>query len=192
MTSSAGAKVWNELKLLRHRDMLQRSLLRVFERDQHECRVIQSKAFRPILSRWTTAVLNEGKSCLEADPHSVPKEVQQEAEQSQNPQVRWLVKRLLSGDCMRRGPPHFPSTLMYRGPQYPFQPEELRFLTHHAGSLRGTELTNRIELPEAPAGADGEPVNGCPTDVPARDLWAEGCYDDDDFIDFRKAPFGAM
>lgn len=34
---------WQQLRLLRHRDMLLGSLLRAFERDQLECRVLQSK-----------------------------------------------------------------------------------------------------------------------------------------------------
>lgn len=38
------AAAWQQLRLLRHRDLLLGSLLRAFERDQLECRVLQSKA----------------------------------------------------------------------------------------------------------------------------------------------------
>mmetsp|Transcript_36501 Transcript_36501/g.66901 ORF Transcript_36501/g.66901 Transcript_36501/m.66901 type:complete len:213 (+) Transcript_36501:68-706(+) len=185
-----GPKVWNELKHLRHRDLLRRSLLRAYERDQLESRVIQSKAFLPLLTKWTEVMLQQQQSCLEADPSSVPKEVQEQAASSKNPQVRWLVKRLMSGESLHRGPPHFPSVLLQRGPQFPFEPHELLYLRQHADTLKGTELTKPVELPEQPeqdpAAGGGQP------DVPPRDLWAEGCLDDDDFIDHRKAPFGAM
>mmetsp|Transcript_48008 Transcript_48008/g.107769 ORF Transcript_48008/g.107769 Transcript_48008/m.107769 type:complete len:186 (+) Transcript_48008:60-617(+) len=184
--TSAGSKVWNELRHLRHRDMLRRSLLRAYERDQHECRIIQSKAFLPMLTKWTEVMLKQKQSGLEADPSSVPKEVQAQAESSQNPQVKWLVKRLLSGVPMHRGPPHFPSILLQRGPQFPFEPSELVYLRQHADTLKGTELTKPLVLPEP---KEEDPSAGNQSDMPPRDLWAEGCLDDNDFIDHRKAPF---
>eukprot|EP00747_Dinoflagellata_sp_TGD_P165221 gnl/TRDRNA2_/TRDRNA2_186219_c0_seq1.p1 gnl/TRDRNA2_/TRDRNA2_186219_c0~~gnl/TRDRNA2_/TRDRNA2_186219_c0_seq1.p1 ORF type:complete len:183 (+),score=28.60 gnl/TRDRNA2_/TRDRNA2_186219_c0_seq1:84-632(+) len=180
------AAVWKQLRQLRHRDMLQSSLLRAFERDQLECRVLQSDAFRPLLTRWADSLLERGASTLDADPHAVPDEVLSEAKKSRNPEVRWLVRRLASGDKMRRGPPHFPSVLLQKGPQYPFQPHELTYLRGRAGSIRGTELTERIELPEPPAGGNPQPESAQKVD-----LWAQGCLDDDDLVDFRKAPAGS-
>ena len=44
LPNAAMAAAWQQLRLLRHRDLLLGSLLRAFERDQLECRVLQSKA----------------------------------------------------------------------------------------------------------------------------------------------------
>mmetsp|Transcript_86173 Transcript_86173/g.244335 ORF Transcript_86173/g.244335 Transcript_86173/m.244335 type:complete len:176 (+) Transcript_86173:48-575(+) len=172
------AAVWKELRHLRHRDLLQGTLLRAFERDQLECRIIQSDAFRPLLTRWTALLLAAGRQGSAADPHDVPAEVQQQAQASGNSELRWLVRRLASGDAMRRGLPHFPSTLLQQGPQYPFETYDFNYLKKLTGSLKGTELTKKVELPEVKA----------PKPEPQRDLWADGCLDDDDLLDFRKAP----
>uniref|UniRef100_A0A7S1ACF1 Uncharacterized protein n=1 Tax=Noctiluca scintillans TaxID=2966 RepID=A0A7S1ACF1_NOCSC len=172
------ASVWTQLRRFRHRDLLQQRLLRAFERDQHECTVIQSAAFRPFLTAWAEVLLKKSEGGATADPHDVPDEVVA-ASKSASAEVRWLVRRLVSREAMHRGTPHFPSVLLQRGPQYPFQPYELTYLRHKAGSLRGTEMVQKIELPES--GGQAEPL-------PVRDLWAEGCLDDSDFTDFRKAP----
>mmetsp|Transcript_19358 Transcript_19358/g.42247 ORF Transcript_19358/g.42247 Transcript_19358/m.42247 type:complete len:182 (+) Transcript_19358:62-607(+) len=177
-----GAAVWGELRLFRHRDLLRSSLLRVFERDQYECRVIQSEAFGPLLKRWAEIVVKKGESGNAVDPHDVPSEIQEAAQKSRSAEVRWLVRRLLSREMHHRGPAHFPSTLLLRGPQYPFLPAELRYLRFKTGSLRGTEMTTKIKLPDPPPGyGDHMPP-------PVRDLWKEGCLDDEDFSDFRKPP----
>mmetsp|Transcript_7877 Transcript_7877/g.12845 ORF Transcript_7877/g.12845 Transcript_7877/m.12845 type:complete len:184 (-) Transcript_7877:16-567(-) len=181
----AGGSVWQQMRRLRHRDMLQGCLLRAFENDQQECRVIQSDAFRPLMTRWAELLLAQGKSGQTADVHAVPEEVQEQAKRSKEVEVSWLIRRLTSRDNQHRGPPHFPSVLLQRGPQYPFQPYELTYLRTRTGSLRGTELTEKIELPPPPEdSAATEPSK-------PRDLWAEGCLDDDDLIDYRKAPFEA-
>merc|ERR1719219_1249552 len=161
--------------------MLCSKLLRAFERDQLECRVIQSPEFRPLLSRWAELLLANGKHGGSADPHDVPTEVEKQATSTGSPEVRWLVRRLQSRQTLHRGPPHFPSTLLQRGPQYPFQPWDLNYLRYQTGSIRGTELNQKIELPETP-----EPP--APKDTKSRDIWAEGCMDDDDFLDYTKPP----
>mmetsp|Transcript_34432 Transcript_34432/g.109335 ORF Transcript_34432/g.109335 Transcript_34432/m.109335 type:complete len:180 (-) Transcript_34432:84-623(-) len=178
------AGVWRQLRQLRHRDLLQGTLLRAFERDQLECRVIQSAAFRPFLTRWTELLLAQKVAGSAVDPHDVPPEIRQQAQKSGNPEVRWLVRRLLSGEKLHRGPPHFPSVLLQQGPQYPFEPWDFAYLRTRTGMLRGTELTKPVTLPEPP---EGFPKAEAPR---PRDLWAEGCLDDDDLADFRKAPRG--
>mmetsp|Transcript_738 Transcript_738/g.1796 ORF Transcript_738/g.1796 Transcript_738/m.1796 type:complete len:184 (-) Transcript_738:67-618(-) len=178
------AAAWNELKRLRHRDLLRGALLNAFEQDQLECRVIQSAKFRPVLSRWVDVLTatgsrpHAGVACQEVDPQSVPAEAQQAAKDSKDPEVRWLVKRLLSGDRMHRGPAHYPSNYLQKGPQFPFQPWEFNYLKTRTGSIRGTELLTKIELPKVKAPP--------PVDPRPRDLWAEGCLDDADLADFRK------
>uniref|UniRef100_A0A7S1MSZ0 Uncharacterized protein n=1 Tax=Alexandrium catenella TaxID=2925 RepID=A0A7S1MSZ0_ALECA len=176
------AKVWQELRHYRHRDMLQQVLLRVFERDQLECRVIQSPAFLPLLTRWTELLVAGKVHGSAADPHDVPPEVQTQAKASGVPEVRWLVKRLLSRELLHRGPPHFPSTLLQRGPQYPFEPWDLNYLRTRTGNIRGTELNQKVELPQPPEGWTP------PGPSRPRDLWAEGCLDDEDHSDFHKPP----
>eukprot|EP00928_Gymnodinium_smaydae_P011711 TRINITY_DN14294_c0_g4_i1.p1 TRINITY_DN14294_c0_g4~~TRINITY_DN14294_c0_g4_i1.p1 ORF type:complete len:178 (+),score=27.11 TRINITY_DN14294_c0_g4_i1:47-580(+) len=175
----AGAAAWRELKRLRHRDLLRGTLLRSFERDQMESRVLQSDAFRPLLTRWADVLLDRGSSGLAATPQEVPTEVQEQARTSGNAEVRWLVRRLLSGDMQWRGTPKFPSTLLERGPQYPFQPAELNYLKSRIGCIRGTEMTQRLKRPKQAERIEEPPV---------RDLWAEGCYDDGDFLDHTKPP----
>mmetsp|Transcript_47793 Transcript_47793/g.84146 ORF Transcript_47793/g.84146 Transcript_47793/m.84146 type:complete len:185 (+) Transcript_47793:90-644(+) len=177
---------WKKLRRFRHRDLLQGTLLRMFEPDQHECRVIQSDAFRPFLSRWADILVDRGTNGASANGNDVPKEVQDHAQKSRDADVRWLVRRLLSKESMHRGPAHFPSTLLQRGPQYPFQPQELTYLRTRVGSLRGTELTERVELPEPKLGSETEEQQ------PPRDLWAEGCMDDADLMDFRKPPDSSL
>eukprot|EP00930_Biecheleria_cincta_P101270 TRINITY_DN92899_c0_g1_i1.p1 TRINITY_DN92899_c0_g1~~TRINITY_DN92899_c0_g1_i1.p1 ORF type:complete len:193 (+),score=21.63 TRINITY_DN92899_c0_g1_i1:42-581(+) len=177
------ASSWTQLRHLRHRDLLLGRLLRVFERDQLECRVLQSDAFRPALTRWADVLVARGGSGAHADPHEVPKEVLEHAKGS-SAEVRWLLRRLTSRDVMHRGPAHFPSTLQQQGPQYPFQPFELTYLRSLVGSIRGTELMQKIDLPEV----SSETSQPAQAPRPPRDLWAEGCLDDDDFRDVSKAP----
>eukprot|EP00929_Paragymnodinium_shiwhaense_P121182 TRINITY_DN93336_c0_g1_i1.p1 TRINITY_DN93336_c0_g1~~TRINITY_DN93336_c0_g1_i1.p1 ORF type:complete len:203 (+),score=40.46 TRINITY_DN93336_c0_g1_i1:124-732(+) len=183
----AGAAAWNELRRLRHRDLLRSTLLRVYERDQLESRVLQSDAFRPVLARWADMLVSKGTSGRVSDPHDVPAEVQEEAKQSTNPEVRWFMRRHLSGDTMRRGVPHFPSVLLQRGPQWPFEPWQVDYLRGRAGFVRGTELNQKIDLPEVPP----EQVEAANAEPPVQDLWTDqGCVDDDDFRDFRESPSG--
>mmetsp|Transcript_31326 Transcript_31326/g.89911 ORF Transcript_31326/g.89911 Transcript_31326/m.89911 type:complete len:180 (-) Transcript_31326:80-619(-) len=176
------AKVWQELRQFRHRDLLQQVLLRVFERDQLECRVIQSAAFRPLLTRWSELLLANKVQGSAADPHEVPPEVQKQAQSSKIPEVRWLVRRLLSRETLHRGPPHFPSTLQQQGPQYPFETWDLNYLRTRTGSIRGTELNKPAQMPKPPEGWSPPKPSG------PRDLWSEGCLDDEDLVDFRKPP----
>lgn len=77
--------------------------------------------------------------------------------------------------------------LQQRGPQYPFQPFELTYLRSVVGSIRGTELTQKINLPEVSEEANAEAMKAQQGRAP-RDLWAEGCLDDDDFTDHTKPP----
>ncbi|CAE7777506.1 SBNO1 [Symbiodinium pilosum] len=181
----AGATAWKQLKHLRHRDLLLGTLLRAFERDQMECRVLQSEAFRPHLTRWAELLVARGASGAQANPQEVPAEILEGAKQS-SAEVRWLLRRL-SGDRHHRGLPHFPSTLLQRGPQYPFQPFELTYLRSVVGGIRGTELVQKLDLPEPTdeAKARAEEVH---RGAPVRDLWAEGCLDDDDHRDPSKPP----
>merc|ERR1712137_272079 len=175
------ASTWNKLRQLRHRDLLQGVLLRTFERDQVECRVLQSKAFQPLLTRWTDLLLTEGKPGSAVEPQNVPQQVKDAASRSKDVKVKWMIKRLESGDWMHRGTPHFPSVLLEKGPQYPFQPYELLYLRNRVGSIRGTEMVQRIELPKTEA----------PEPQHQPDLWADGILDDNDLIDYRKAPAGS-
>eukprot|EP00931_Biecheleriopsis_adriatica_P122675 TRINITY_DN97689_c0_g1_i1.p1 TRINITY_DN97689_c0_g1~~TRINITY_DN97689_c0_g1_i1.p1 ORF type:complete len:200 (+),score=39.59 TRINITY_DN97689_c0_g1_i1:37-600(+) len=186
MAGSVGAAAWKQLRHLRHRDLLLGNLLRTFERDQLECRVLQSEAFRPALNRWAELLVAQGASGAHADPHDVPKEIL-DMGASSSAEVRWLLRRLASEDRMHRGPPHFPSVLLQRGPQYPFQPFELTYLRSKVGSLRGTELTEKIDLPE-PTPEEVEHDAAARRGPPPRDLWAEGCLDDDDLRDHTKPP----
>ena len=59
-----------------------------------------------------------------------------------------VTRRLSSSESHHRGPPHFPSVLLQRGPQYPFQPFELTYLRSVVGGIRGTELNQPVDLPE--------------------------------------------
>eukprot|EP00434_Breviolum_minutum_P007887 symbB.v1.2.006959.t1/scaffold416.1/size293898/18 len=179
---------WQQLRLLRHRDMLLGTLLRAFERDQLECRVLQSKDFRPHLNRWAELLVANKKHGAEVDPQEVPPEVLQDAEKS-SAEVRWVLRRLsvVKDESHHRGLPHFPSVLKQRGPQYPFQPFELTYLRSVVGSTRGTELNQPIELPEV-SKEQREEAMKIHQGRPPRDLWAEGCMDDDDLMDHRKPP----
>merc|ERR1712194_198703 len=127
-----------------------------------------SDSFLPILTRWTDSLSARGIHGSKADPLDVPSDVQKEAQSSKVPEVRWVIKRLLSGEAMHRGAPHFPSTLLLKGPQYPFEPYELTYLRSRVGSIRLTEMAKKMELPE---------VKDAPLqqEAPPRDLWAEGC-----------------
>ena len=53
--------------------------------------------------------------------------------------------------------------------------------------MRGTELNQKIKLPEATEEAKDEALKVHQGRAP-RDLWAEGCMDDDDHLDFTKPP----
>ncbi|CAE8611286.1 unnamed protein product [Polarella glacialis] len=185
------ATAWSQLKHLRHRDLLLGTLLRAFERDQLESRVIQSAGFRPALTRWAELLLAAGKSGADINPRDVPPEVVDVASKGSS-EVRWVVKRLASENAMHRGPAHFPSVLLQKGPQYPFQPFELTYLRSKVGSMRGTELAEKIELPEttpeAKAAAEASKAADMWESPKPRDLWAEGCLDDDDLMDHSKAP----
>eukprot|EP00933_Yihiella_yeosuensis_P065600 TRINITY_DN69511_c0_g1_i1.p1 TRINITY_DN69511_c0_g1~~TRINITY_DN69511_c0_g1_i1.p1 ORF type:complete len:187 (+),score=31.30 TRINITY_DN69511_c0_g1_i1:89-649(+) len=184
----AGAAAWNQLRQLRHRDLLLGTLLRNFERDQLECRILQSDAFRPALTRWTDSLMKAGKTGACVDHQTVPDEVWEYAKSQQSTaEVRWLLRRLSSGDSMHRGPPHYPSILQTRGPQYPFEPFELTYLRSRTGSMRLTELSQKVELPEV-SEKEKAAAEAARFGQPPRDLWAEGCMDDDDHTDFTKAP----
>merc|ERR1711862_885343 len=98
--------------------------------------------------------------------------------ESQDTALRFLLRRLESGDPMSRGPAHFPSTLLKKGPQFPYQPGEVHALMKRLGSLRGHELTTDVKLNMKP-----------PSEIPTRapiGQWETGCYDDDDFLCDRK------
>merc|ERR1712194_86958 len=185
MGSSTMAAAWRDLTRFRHRDLLRGALLRAFERDQLESRVIQSEKFQPLLGRWADVLAarasgKAGDSIAEADPQDVPAEIVKEAQKIRDPEVRWLVRRLQSGDLMNRGPAHFPSTFMVRGPSYPFQPFEFNYLKTKTGSIRGTELNEPIELPEVKSAEVPEDLRR------PRDLWNEGCLDDEDHMDHTR------
>ena len=176
--------VWQQLRHLRHRDMLLGTLLRRFERDQLECRVLQSQAFVPYLSRWAEHLVSEARHAREAS--EVPPEVLK-ASETAPAEVKWLLKRLQSEDRQHRGLPHYPSVLKRLGPQYPFEPFELTYLRSVVGGMRGTELTQPIELPEA---SEEERLEALRVHQgrPVRDLWAEGCADEEDHMDHTKPP----
>lgn len=114
--------------------------------------------------------------------------------------------RLLS-----RGPAHFPSVYLRKGPSYPFQVSEFRGMTKRAGSLRGHEMTTPLRLkglnrrPSLPqpgsTGDESGTVTGAGQSqslmwkgeaVPIRKQqkgWDNGCFDDDDFIADRRRPY---
>lgn len=186
LPNAAMAAAWQQLRLLRHRDLLLGSLLRAFERDQLECRVLQSKAFQPHLNRWAELLVAKGGHGGKVDPHEIPPEVLQHAEKS-SAEVKWVLRRLASSESHHRGPPHFPSVLLQRGPQYPFQPFELTYLRSVVGSIRGTELNQPVDLPEVSEEQRAEALKMYKGHVPW-DLWAEGCLDDDDLMDHTKPP----
>lgn len=102
------------------------------------------------------------------------------ARPSRDPEIRFLLRRIESGDPMSRGPAHFPSTLLKKGPSFPFQPSEHSVLFKHVGSLRGHELTKDVKLNPNP-----------PAEIPARrpvGQWETGCWDEDDFLPDRRRP----
>jgi len=170
--------VWRELQRLRCRDMLQQRLLKMFDADTLECKIIQSPEFKTILNSWAQHMINtDNKRIL-----PVPSSIKTEGLGHENPEVRWCVNRLLGENSVpaSRGLPHFPSTLLQKGPKYPFEPHEYTILKQKVGALRGHELNRKIELPDVPQ----------PPPAPEQeDMWLERLRDDDDLIDRRRMPY---
>eukprot|EP00392_Amoebophrya_sp_AT5.2_P010464 g10526.t1 len=118
--------------------------------------------------------------------------------------LRFLLRRIQSGDPLSRGPAAFPSTYLRLGPQFPFQPGSYHALVKRAGSLRGHELTKPIVLKglaeEGAAGDEGGSHDGEVGEVPGGhgqvpvratvakklDPWRDGIFDQDDFLTDRK------
>eukprot|EP00397_Hematodinium_sp_SG-2012_P059981 GEMP01077579.1.p1 GENE.GEMP01077579.1~~GEMP01077579.1.p1 ORF type:complete len:183 (+),score=50.48 GEMP01077579.1:87-635(+) len=179
---------WKELRWRRCRDMLHQRLLRGFDADTLESQIIQTDAFRPILTIWAQHLVNTNTSTTATTSDDAPRPPSvalAEGMKSRDADVRWCMTRLMDQTNTvpkSRGLPHFPSTLLRRGPKYPFEPYEMLILRQKLGSLRGHELTRPITLPDVPP-----PVPR--RDAHMKDMWHEEVRDDDDLIDVRKRPY---
>jgi len=167
---------WKELRWRRMHDMLQQRLLNKFDADTLETRVLQSESFAPILTTWAKHMVAVNNKQITP----VPQAVLEEAKKG-NADVRWCLARITDDAVPKsRGQPHFPSTLLLKGPKYPFEPYEYKILKTKCGSLRGHELTTKISLPDVPPP---------PPKEDPKDMWLEAPRDDDDLIDMRRMPY---
>jgi len=196
---SPADSTWRTIQLTRLKDRLLTEVYYSFDADSLERKLLREnneKYTTPIMKRWATYLVDNGLPVSEDvnGRPTLPPEVEEDILASGNygdstsidPDLEFLVTQLANPSpdaTMSRGPAHFPSLLLRKGPSFPFQTSEYRRLQKHLGNIKGHECTTMLKLKDMEG--NSSKASSRPQRVQNHE-WESGCHDDDDFIADRR------
>jgi hypothetical protein len=139
--------VVKQMKHLRIATGLEKLLMNCFDQPNArlERKVIQSSVFRnQVIAKWADWCIKENRLI---DSSGIPKLPELCAVNQTTPEIAWMLERIVQGPkALNSEFSSFPSILSRTGPQFPFTHSQFDHLRKRAGGLKGTEMTQPIEV----------------------------------------------